>query len=163
MPTHAEKRVLPYTPQQIFDLVADIERYPEFLPWCVAARIRERHEDCLVAEMVIGFKVFRERFTSHVVLDPAGRRIDVTYKDGPFRYLNNHWHFEPRADGGCVIDFFVDFEFKSVLLQKAITVLFNEAVRRMVQAFEHRAEDLYGRPNPAPAEPSPAPLGQLRN
>lgn len=145
MPTHAESRVLPYTPQQIFDLVADIERYPEFLPWCVAARIRERHEDCLVAEMVIGFKVFRERFTSRVKLDRDGRRIDVAYADGPFKYMTNQWAFEDHPSG-CTIDFYVDFEFRSRLLQKLIEALFHEAVRRMVRAFEIRAQTLYGAP-----------------
>jgi coenzyme Q-binding protein COQ10 len=144
MPTHAEQRVLPYTPEQLFALVADIERYPEFLPWCVAARIRERRADRIVADLVIGFKVFRERFTSRVALDPPGR-IDVSYAEGPFRRLNNHWVFE-RVPGGCRIDFFVDFEFKSRLMQKVIEVLFGEAVRRMVGAFEKRARDLYGAP-----------------
>ncbi len=144
MPTHTEQRVLPYTPEQLFALVADIERYPEFLPWCVAARIRERSTDFISADLVIGFKLFRERFTSNVKLDPPGR-IDVTYAEGPFRYLNNHWIFE-RVPGGCRIDFFVDFEFKSRLLQKAIELLFGEAVRRMVAAFEARARQLYGKP-----------------
>jgi len=138
--------MLPYTPEQMYALVADIERYPEFLPWCVAARIRERRADFVSADLVIGFKMFRERFTSNVNLDPPGR-IDVTYAEGPFRYLNNHWSFE-RAPGGCRIDFFVDFEFKSRLLQRMIEVLFGEAVRRMVTAFEGRARQLYG--NPAP-------------
>jgi coenzyme Q-binding protein COQ10 len=142
MPTHAEQRLLPYTPEQMYALVADIERYPEFLPWCVAARIRERRADFINADLVIGFRMFRERFTSHVQLDPPGR-IDVTYAEGPFRYLNNHWNFE-RVPGGCRIDFFVDFEFKSRLLQKVIEVLFGEAVRRMVAAFETRARQLYG-------------------
>ena len=95
MPTHAEQRVLPYTPEQMFDLVADVERYPEFLPWCVGARIRKREADEVVADLMIGFKMFRERFTSSVTLDRPGQRIDVAYADGPFRYLNNHWHFEP--------------------------------------------------------------------
>ncbi len=144
MPTHAEHRVLPYTPVQMYALVADIERYPEFLPWCVAARIRERRADFIDADLVIGFRMFRERFTSHVQLDPPGR-IDVTYAEGPFRYLNNHWSFGP-APGGCRIDFFVDFEFKSRVLQKVIEVLFGEAVRRMVAAFEGRARQLYGSP-----------------
>lgn len=144
MPTHAEERLLPYTPEQLFALVADIERYPEFLPWCVGARIRERQPRLIVADLVIGFKMFRERFTSRVVLDPP-RRIDVAYTEGPFRYLNNHWIFEPVPQG-CRIDFFVDFEFKSRLLQRLIEVLFGEAVRRMVAAFEHRAQQLYGRP-----------------
>ena len=146
MPTHAEQRMLPYTPEQMYALVADIERYPEFLPWCVAARIRERRADFISADLVIGFKMFRERFTSNVKLDPPGR-IDVAYAEGPFRYLNNHWSFE-RALGGCRIDFFVDFEFKSRLLQKMIEMLFSEAVKRMVAAFEGRARQLYG--NPAP-------------
>ena len=146
MPTHAEKRALPYTKEQLFDLVADIERYPEFLPWCLAARVKERRADLIVADLIIGFRMFRERFTSQVRLDPPSR-IDVAYTDGPFRYLNNHWVFE-RVPGGCRIDFFVDFEFKSRVLQKLIEVLFSEAVRRMVAAFEGRAHQLYGKPMP---------------
>jgi coenzyme Q-binding protein COQ10 len=142
MPAHAEQRVLPYTPEQLFALVADIERYPEFLPWCVGARIRERKPDLIVADLIIGFRVFRERFTSRVKLDPP-RRIDVAYSEGPFRYLDNHWTFTP-APGGCRLEFFVDFEFKSRVLQKVIEMLFGEAVRRMVAAFENRARDLYG-------------------
>src|SRR5713101_5076200 len=144
MPTHAEQRVLPYTPEQLFALVADVERYPEFLPWCVGARIRERRPDLIVADLIIGFRIFRERFTSRVALDPP-RCIDVAYTEGPFRYLNNHWVFD-RVPGGCRIDFFVDFEFKSRLLQRVIELLFHEAVRRMVAAFEHRAQALYGPP-----------------
>jgi coenzyme Q-binding protein COQ10 len=149
MPTHAEQRLLPYTPEQLFALVADIERYPEFLPWCVGARIREQQPRLIVADLSIGFRIYRERFTSRVALDPP-RRIDVTYSEGPFRYLNNHWIFEP-APGGCRVDFFVDFEFKSRLLQRLIETLFGEAVRRMVAAFERRAEQLYGRSAPHPA------------
>jgi coenzyme Q-binding protein COQ10 len=144
MPTHAERLVVPYTQDQIFDLIADVERYPEFLPWCMAARIRQRPApNVLVADLVIGYKVFRERFTSHVQLNRP-TRIDVKYYEGPFRYLNNHWDLEPRGDGECVIDFYVDFEFKSRMLQKVIQTLFNEAVQRMVGAFEKRAEALYG-------------------
>jgi coenzyme Q-binding protein COQ10 len=144
MPTHAEQRVLPYTPEQMFALVADIERYPEFLPWCVGARIRERQANLITADLIIGFRMIRERFTSRVSLDEP-RRIDVTYAEGPFRHLTNHWVFEP-APIGCRIDFFVDFEFKSRLLQKVIEMLFGEAVRRMVGAFEGRARALYGHP-----------------
>jgi coenzyme Q-binding protein COQ10 len=144
MPTHAEQRVLPYRPDQLFDLIADIERYPEFLPWCVAARIRSRKEHEVVADLVIGFKMIRERFTSRVKLDRPNHRIDVTYAEGPFKYLNNHWVFEELPDGTTRIDFFVDFEFRSAMLQKIIGVLFNEAVRRMVAAFEARAKALYG-------------------
>ena len=147
MPTHGEKRVLPYSPAQLYGLVADIERYPEFLPWCLAARVRKREGTLVVADLVIGFRMFRERFTSRVRLDEIGRRIDVTYAEGPFRYLNNHWVFEPHPDG-CLIDFYVDFEFRSKLLQKLVEALFHEAVRRMVGAFEGRARDLYGTAGP---------------
>jgi coenzyme Q-binding protein COQ10 len=148
MPTHAERRLLPYTAEQLFDLVADVERYPEFLPWCIGARIRERRANVIVADLLIGFKMVRERFTSRVVLDRP-RRIDVSYSEGPFRYLNNHWIFAPQPEGGCVIDFYVDFEFRSRMLQKIIEVLFNEAVKRMVGAFEARARQLYGTPDGA--------------
>lgn len=143
MPTHAEKRVLPYRPDQLYAVVAGVEHYPKFLPWCTGARIRERGPNLLVADLIIGFKMFRERFTSKVMLDPEGRRIDVEYTDGPFKYLRNHWIFLPHEQG-CEIDFFVDFEFRSKLLQKTIELLFNEAVRRMVAAFETRARHLYG-------------------
>jgi len=142
MPTHAEKRVLPYLPGQLFDLVADAERYPEFLPWCLAARITQRRDNVLIADLVIGFKLIREGFTSKVTLNPGASRIDVAYTRGPFRYLNNHWIFEDHSEG-CLIDFYVDFEFRSRILQRAMSPLFNEAVRRMVGAFESRAEALY--------------------
>lgn len=144
MPTHAEKRPLPYTPDQLFDLVADVERYPEFLPWCVGARIRKRDGDVFFADLVIGFKMIRERYTSKVSLDRDAKRIDVVYTEGPFQYLNNHWAFIPNADGTTTIDFFVDFEFKSKILQKVIGTLFNEAVKLMVGAFEKRANQLHG-------------------
>ena len=143
MPTHAEKRVLPYTPEQLFDLVATVERYPEFLPWCLASRITRREENVIYADLVIGFRMARERFSSKVTLHHPDR-IDVKYLKGPMRYLNNHWRFTPRENGGCLVDFYVDFEFRSVVLQKLIGVLFNEAVRRMVDAFDARARDLYG-------------------
>lgn len=141
MATHAEKRVLPYTPEQLFDLVADVERYPEFLPWAIAARIRKRQGNVFYADLVIGFRMIRERFTSRVTLNRP-RRIDVIYTEGPFKYLNNHWVFEPHPEG-CLVDFYVDFEFRSRVLQRMIGVLFNEAVRRMVTAFELRAKQLY--------------------
>ncbi len=143
MPMHAEKRVLPYRPDQLYKLVAEVDRYPEFLPWCVAARIRKREARQIVADLVIGFRMIRERFTSKVSLDPEARRIDVTYAEGPFKYMNNHWRFEQHPEG-CEIDFFVDFEFRSRILRKVLEPLFNEAVRRMVSAFESRAKDLYG-------------------
>ena len=146
MPTHAEHRLLPYTPEQLFDLVADVERYPEFLPWCLGARVRERTSDTITADLLIGFRLVRERFTSRVVLNRP-QRIDVSYTEGPFRYLNNHWEFIPKPGGACLIDFYVDFEFRSRMLQKIIEVLFNEAVKRMVGAFEARARQLYGAPD----------------
>ncbi|QJE72874.1 type II toxin-antitoxin system RatA family toxin [Aerophototrophica crusticola] len=144
MPTHAEQRVLPYSPEQLYRLVADVERYPEFLPWAVACRIRKRDGNVLWADLVIGFKMIRERFTSKVTLDEPGRAIHVEYVEGPFHYLNNHWTFHPHPEG-CLVDFYVDFEFRNKVLQKIIGALFNEAVRRMVAAFEGRAHQLYGR------------------
>ena len=146
MPTHAEKKVLPHRPEQMFDLVADVGRYPEFLPWCVGARIRSRTDTLLIADLIIGFKGIRESFTSRVALDREAMTIDVTYQDGPFKYLNNNWKFGNAEAGQCALDFYVDFEFKSRILQKMIEMLFSEAVRRMVNAFEQRAAQLYGRP-----------------
>ena len=143
MPTHAEKRVVPYTPEQMFDLVAGIERYPEFLPWCLAARIRSRDGNAIVADLVIGFKMIRERYTSRVTLDRP-RRIDVEYLEGPLKRLTNHWVFEPHESGGTQVDFCVDFEFRSRVLQTLIGALFYEALRRLVAAFEARARKLYG-------------------
>ncbi len=143
MPTHAEKRHLPWTCEQLFELVAGVDRYPEFLPWCKAARILRREGDVFWADLVVAFKMFRERFRSKVTLRRP-HEIDVEYIDGPFRYLNNHWRFEPAPDGGCIVDFYVDFEFRSKFLQSLMEMLFNEAVRRMVAAFEKRAVQLYG-------------------
>ena len=154
MPTHAEKKVLRYTPEQLFDMVADVRRYPEFLPWCVGARIISQDEHELVADLTIGFKLFRETFRSQVSLERPGH-VHVRYLNGPFRYLNNHWRFRPVA-GGTEVDFFVDFEFRSRLLQAVIGTVFNEAVRLMVRAFERRAVHLYGR-NTAPVAATPSP------
>jgi coenzyme Q-binding protein COQ10 len=142
--THSEQRALPHTPEQLFDLVADVEKYPEFLPWCVGARIRSRDDDMLVADLIVGFKGVTEQFTSRVKLDRSAMKIDVAYQDGPFKYLNNHWLFLNSKTGKCDIDFFIDFEFKSRILQALMGPLFNEAVRRMVGAFEDRAQQLYG-------------------
>jgi coenzyme Q-binding protein COQ10 len=152
MPTHAEKKLLPYTREQLFDLVADIERYPEFLPWCVGARIREQKGNEILGDLLIGYKMVRERFTSRVVLSRPDR-IDVSYSEGPFKYLHNHWLFLPQPGGGTLIDFYVDFEFRSKMLQKIMEMFFTEAVKRMVAAFEARAHKLYGEPREYPAEP----------
>lgn len=156
MPTHAERKLLPYGPEQMYDLVADVDQYPRFLPWCVGAKVRSRTETELVADLTIGFGPFRESFTSRVALDRP-HRVQVTYENGPFRYLNNQWLFEPDPKG-CRVSFFVDFEFKSRLLQRAIGVVFNEAVRRMVNAFLKRARDVYGAPAATIAVMPPAPV-----
>ncbi|OFX12386.1 MAG: ubiquinone-binding protein [Alphaproteobacteria bacterium RIFOXYD12_FULL_60_8] len=144
MPRHAERRVVPYSVDQMFDLVADIEKYPDFLPWCVAARIRRREGDVLLADLVIGFKMIRERYTSRVALNRAEGRIDVAYTEGPFSHLENHWRFEPCPEGGCEVDFFVDFAFKNRVLDALMGRLFGEAVGLMVGAFDTRAQALYG-------------------
>ena len=144
MPTHAEKRTLPYTPAQMFDLVADVGKYPQFLPWCIGSRVLSHSETELLADVSIGFGPFRESFTSRVTLDRP-YKCTVKYENGPFRYLNNQWSFEPDP-AGCRLSFFVDFEFRSRLLQAAIGVVFNEAVRRMVNAFLKRAQNVYGMP-----------------
>jgi coenzyme Q-binding protein COQ10 len=153
MPTHAERQIVAYRPEQLFDLVADVAKYPQFLPWCVAARIRTRTANGLVADLTIGFGPFRETFTSRVTLDRP-HRVKVRYENGPFRYLNNQWDFLPHPTG-CEVDFFVDFEFRSRILQAAIGVVFNEAVRRMVGAFNKRARAVYGPPAVADAPPTP--------
>lgn len=144
MPRHSESREVPYRPEQIYDLVADVARYPEFLPWCVGARVRTRTETEMVADLTIGFGPFRESFTSRVALERP-ERIGVRYENGPFKYLTNQWRFEPQPSG-CQVHFDVDFEFRSRLLQMAIGAVFHEAVRRMVAAFVTRARVVYGVP-----------------
>jgi coenzyme Q-binding protein COQ10 len=147
MKVHTERKILPFKPEEIFELVGDVARYPEFLPWCTGARLRERQPtstgETMVADLMIGFKMVREKFTSRVDLDRANLRIDVTYLQGPFKTLQNHWSFSATPEGTCQIDFHLEFEFSSLLLQKLIGVLFHEAVRRMVAAFETRAHQLY--------------------
>ncbi|MCY4592020.1 MAG: type II toxin-antitoxin system RatA family toxin [Alphaproteobacteria bacterium] len=150
MPSHREQRTIPFRSSQMFDLVADVARYPEFLPWCVGARVRSRSGTQVVADLMIGYRLVRERFTSRVSLDRAGGRIDVVYAEGPFRYLESHWRFSDTPDG-CLIDFHVDFEFRSMVLQKIISTLFTEAVHRMVAAFENRAHAIYGQRHAGPA------------
>ena len=163
MPTHAERRVIAYSDEQLFDMVADVESYPKFLPWCVSSRLISRTETELLSDLTIGFGPFRETFTSRVELDRP-HTVRVHYEKGPFRYLNNVWTFTPDPRG-CLVDFRVEFEFKSRMLRAAIGVVFNEAVKLMVGAFLKRARDIYGPPGkaaaPAPAAmspPSDAPL-----
>jgi len=147
MPTHSEVRSLPYSAGQMYALVADVERYSEFLPWCSAARIRQRvqkgESEILDADLVISFKVFREKFGSRVTLWENMRKIDTEYLDGPFKYMQSNWSFSD-TDEGCDVEFFVDFEFKNAILQRIIGVVFNEAMQRIVRAFETRAAALYG-------------------
>lgn len=147
MPTHSEIRSLPHSAQQMYALVADVAAYPAFLPWCAAARIRARRDlgegELLEADLVISFKVFRERFGSRVMLYPAEHRIETEYLDGPFKHMKSTWVFRDLPEGGCEVDFFVDFEFKNAILQSIIGVVFNEAMLRIVRAFERRAQALY--------------------
>lgn len=143
MPRHAERRRLAHTPEQLFDLVADVDRYPEFLPWCIGSRIYDRHAEGLTADLIIGFKVYQERFTSRVTWERP-ERIKVDYVRGPLKYLYNDWRFEPAWGGGCQIEFLVDFEFKNRIFQRLVGAVFTEAVSRMVSSFERRADELYG-------------------
>jgi coenzyme Q-binding protein COQ10 len=149
MPKHSESKIVAYQPEQLFDLVADVGKYPQFLPWCVGSRIRTRTETEMVCDLTIGFGPFRETFTSRVTLERPGR-VKVRYENGPFRYLNNQWDFKPHPRG-TEVDFFVDFEFRSRILQAAIGVVFTEAVHRMVAAFLKRARTVYGPPQPPPS------------
>ncbi len=148
MTTHSQTKRLPYTARQMYDLVADVERYPEFLPWCAAARVRklepEDYGKLMIADLVISFKVFRERFGSRVELHETDMKIVTEYIDGPFKYLKSVWRFADLADGASEVSFHVDFEFRNVVLQRAIGLVFNQAMQRIVSAFESRAAALYG-------------------
>ncbi len=143
MPRHSETRHLPYTPEQLFDLVADVSRYDEFLPWVVAVRIRSSSETETIADLVVGFSAFKERFTSRVVKHRPDR-ICVDYIEGPLKYLHNEWEFEPAEGGGTNLHFSVDFAFKSRLFEALAGQMFDRALRRMTGAFERRAAALYG-------------------
>ena len=142
MPSHSERRFLPYPPEEIFALVADIESYPEFLPWCVGARIRQRQGQVLVADLRARFGMLRETFTSRVTLAEP-ERIDVAYLHGPFRHMTTHWRFEP-ASGGTMIAFGIDCEFRTAVLRGVAGRFFREAAKRMAGAFEDRAHALHG-------------------
>ncbi len=144
MTQHAEQRFVPHLPQHLYQLVSDVNAYPQFLPWCLAARIRSQDEQKMIADLMIGFRIYREKFTSYVDFNPDELKIYVQYAEGPFKYLENSWHFKPD-EKGCLIDFHVDFEFRSRFFQSVIETLFSEAVKRMVRAFEARADTLYAR------------------
>lgn len=143
MPRHTETRRLPYTPEQMFDLVADVGRYDEFLPWVVAVRVRRDGPTEMVADLVVGFKSLRETFTSRVQKNRP-EKIEVDYLDGPLKYLHNSWQFRPDGEGGCEIDFRVDFAFKNRVFEMIAGQVFDKALRRMTNAFEARADALYG-------------------
>ena len=143
MPGIRETRRLPYSAEQMFDLVADVARYGEFLPWVIATRVRSDTETEMVADMVVGFKGLRERFTSRVRKDRP-REIEVHYIDGPLSDLDNIWTFRAIDEHSCEIDFLVDFEFKNRMFQALAGQYFDRAFRKMVTAFEKRAHDLYG-------------------
>jgi coenzyme Q-binding protein COQ10 len=149
MSQHRERRRLAYPADQLFDLVADVESYPKFLPWCSEAKIvgRETKDGraVLIADLVISFKVHKERFRSEVTLDRAARVIDTRYVDGPFKHMQSQWRFEPDGEAATMVGFSIDFQFKNRALQMLIGLLFEEAVRRIVSAFEDRARVLYGR------------------
>ena len=146
MPTHRETRAMPYSAQQMFDLVGDVQAYPKFLPWNAAARISSRKPieggEVIEADLVISFKVFRETFGSRVTLHRDTMSIDTEYLEGPFRYMRSNWAFID-TETGCDLTFFVDFEFKNAILQGIIGVVFNAAMQRIVGAFEDRARVLY--------------------
>lgn len=148
MPGIRETRRLPYSREQMFDLVADVGRYAEFLPWVIATRVKSDSDSEMVADMVVGFKSLRERFTSRVEKQRP-ESIEVFYVDGPLKNLDNLWTFRALADGGCEIDFCVEFTFRNVVFEKLAGQYFDRAFRRMVEAFETRADELYGRENAA--------------
>src|SRR3954453_13988001 len=143
MPRHTEIKHLPYTPEQLFELVADVARYDEFLPWVVAVRVRSSSEKETVADLVVGFNAFKERFTSRVLKEWPSR-ICGDYIEGPLKFLHNEWRFDRAADGGTEVHFSVDFAFKSRLFETLAGAMFDRALRRMTAAFEQRAAALYG-------------------
>ena len=143
MPRHTETKHLPYSPEQLFDLVADVGRYDEFLPWVVAVRVRSSSATETVADLVVGFNAFKERFTSRVVKERPGK-ICVDYVEGPLKYLHNEWTFAPAPDGGTNLNFSVDFAFRSRIFEALAGQMFDRALRRMTRAFEERAAALYG-------------------
>jgi|TARA_B110000444_G_scaffold205449_1_gene198662 coenzyme Q-binding protein COQ10 len=139
---HIERRILKHKPLNLFNLVSDVKKYPEFLPWCLGARVKNFSEYKLDADLIIGFKIYKEVYSSQILLDYTNYKITVDYKDGPFQHLNNYWIFKDNPEG-CEVEFMVDFKFKSNFLQSIMETLFTEAVLRMVKAFENRADQLY--------------------
>ncbi|WP_421850215.1 type II toxin-antitoxin system RatA family toxin [Oricola sp.] len=151
MPSFEDRTTVPHTATQMFDLVADVERYPEFLPMCEALKIRDLRvrdsKTMLVADMTVGYKLIRETFTSQVLLKPEDRAIDVSYIDGPFKYLDNRWTFVDRSAGGSDVVFFIDYEFRSRALGALMGAMFDRAFHMFSNAFQKRALEIYGRPD----------------
>ena len=143
MPRHSETRLLPHSAAQMYALVADVRRYAEFLPWVIAMRVRSETPHETVADMIVGFKGLRESFSSRVLKEP-GSRVTVDYLDGPMRHLHNEWRFTALPDGGSRVDFMVDFAFRNSLFERMAGQMFDRALRKMIAAFETRAEALYG-------------------
>lgn len=143
MPKHSETRNLPYSPEQLFALVADVGRYQEFLPWVAATRVRSNTDTLMIADLVVGFKAIKETFTSRVT-KRRPHEIVVEYVEGPLKFLKNDWKFKPDGEGGTDIDFCVDFAFKSRLFESLAGQMFDRALRKMIGAFETRAHELYG-------------------
>lgn len=152
MTTHSETRVVPYPPTLMFQVVADVEKYPKFLPWCVGLRVLNRDQvkgrEILLAEMVVGYKGIREKYTSRVILDPAAWTIDVAQTDGPFRVLENHWKFTPEGEGTRV-DVSLAYEFRSRMLNLVAGAAFGRVYARMAEAFVARAKRLSQSPRPS--------------
>jgi coenzyme Q-binding protein COQ10 len=147
MPKFEIRRPVKHSAEKMYALVADVEKYPQFLPLCEALSIRSRKERdgkaLLIADMTVGYKAIRETFTTQVLLNPGEQVIDVKYIEGPFKYLDNRWRFEPAADGGCVVHFFIDYEFKSMILGALMGSMFDRAFRMFAEAFEARADKIY--------------------
>ncbi len=143
MPSHQEKRILPYSAEQLFDLVMDIEKYPQFLPWCIGARVNSRSKNEVNADVIVGYKMFRERFSSRVHLIRP-HAIEVEYLKGPMRHLQNKWVFTNLRAGQCEVDFYVDFSLESKIFEKLVDQFFHKALVKMINAFEARAVELYG-------------------
>lgn len=143
MPRHSEVKHLPYTPEQLFELVADVANYDKFLPWVTAVRIRSDTEQEMIADLIVGFNAFKERFTSKVTKSRPNR-ICVDYIEGPLKYLKNEWRFDAAPEGGTNVFFSVDFAFKNRIFETLAGQMFDRALRRMTGAFEARAAELYG-------------------
>jgi coenzyme Q-binding protein COQ10 len=141
---HRETRIVPYPADLMYRVVAEVEHYPEFLPWVVGLRVKSRSAQVVMAEMLVGYGSFREKYTSRVTLDPEHRRIDVVQTEGPFRKLENHWRFTP-ADGGCEVDFAIDFAFRNRILGAVAGAAFEKVLLKMTEAFEARAKTLQQR------------------